>query len=206
MGQRSQIYISWENDNGERELVARYFSWNYGERMISRAAALIDHLSMMADTNDFKKEKITKISEINFDMRDVAMTSDLIEEALNDGYNETKSVLFNNDNNDGKLFITVCKTDGEHTNAFGRITPNRKILYCFTDCDNQNIMDARQYLQWDCGDDMSDNESWKSGLDHDTIKYTEENIKTIDETGELMTEENLQDFINYDYPCLQNIV
>ena len=82
MGQRSQIYISWENDNGEQELVARYFGWNFSERMVSRAAALMEHLSEMIDNNHFDKEKIIKISEINFDMRDVVQTSDLIEEAL----------------------------------------------------------------------------------------------------------------------------
>lgn len=34
MGQRSQIYIRYEN--GEKKgLIANYYSWNYGEKMIS---------------------------------------------------------------------------------------------------------------------------------------------------------------------------
>ncbi len=208
MGQRSQIYISWENDNGEQELVARYFGWNFSERMVSRAAALMEHLSEMIDNNHFDKNKIIKISEINFDMRDVVQTSDLIEEALDfsDNSDDIHDLLFNSDNNDGKLFIAVHKADGEHPNKFGRSVPNRKIQYCFTDCDNQRVMDAEKYLQWECrtytGNDNGD-KSWKSYLEDDEIKYTERNIKTIDEAGELMIDKELQYFINYDYPCLQ---
>ena len=37
MGQRSQIYVRYTNEKGEHFLTARYFGWNYGERMISRA-------------------------------------------------------------------------------------------------------------------------------------------------------------------------
>lgn len=36
MGQRSQIFVRFEKELGEKEIVARYFNWNYGERMISR--------------------------------------------------------------------------------------------------------------------------------------------------------------------------
>ena len=33
MGQRSQIYVRFNNRYGKTELVARYFNWNFGERM-----------------------------------------------------------------------------------------------------------------------------------------------------------------------------
>ena len=41
MGQRSQIYIRY---NGDIK-VANYYQWNYGERMISRARAIIEILN-----------------------------------------------------------------------------------------------------------------------------------------------------------------
>ena len=42
MGQRSQIFVRFEKELGEKEIVARYFNWNYGERMISRVYHTID--------------------------------------------------------------------------------------------------------------------------------------------------------------------
>lgn len=36
MGQRSQIYVRYN----EKLLFARYFQWNYGTRMISRARSM----------------------------------------------------------------------------------------------------------------------------------------------------------------------
>ena len=29
MGQRSQIYIRWQKENGDYVLIARYFQWNF---------------------------------------------------------------------------------------------------------------------------------------------------------------------------------
>ena len=34
MGQRSQIFVRYQETDGTRKLVARYYGWNYGERMI----------------------------------------------------------------------------------------------------------------------------------------------------------------------------
>ena len=52
MGQRSQIYVAYDkghrNEKGivERKdgqyLIARYYQWNYGSRMVSRAKGLIE--------------------------------------------------------------------------------------------------------------------------------------------------------------------
>ncbi len=41
MGQRSQIFVRFEKELGEKEIVARYFNWNYGERMISKDLDII---------------------------------------------------------------------------------------------------------------------------------------------------------------------
>lgn len=37
MGQRSQIYVRYNKSNTQKGLIANYYSWNYSERMISRA-------------------------------------------------------------------------------------------------------------------------------------------------------------------------
>ena len=35
MGQRSQIFVRFEKNPGEKEIVARYYKWNCGDQMIS---------------------------------------------------------------------------------------------------------------------------------------------------------------------------
>ena len=205
MGQRSQIYISWENENGENELIARYYGWNFGERMVSRAAGIMEHLTEMIESNNFDKEKLIKVSEINFDMRDVCQTSDLIKEAIDfsDGtVEDKKDYLFNADNNDGKLFIAVHKTGNSHQNEYGRVIPDRKIYYCFTDRNNEMVMDAKQYLQWNCDYGTNSGAKWEDGLDDETIAYTNKNIDTINELGERMVQKEFEYFMDYDYDCL----
>ena len=46
MGQRSQIYIRYKTETGYH-LIANYYQWNYGERMISRARYGIEYLDSM---------------------------------------------------------------------------------------------------------------------------------------------------------------
>ena len=83
MGQRSQIYIRYNvNDKSGQNykgLIARYFGWNYGERMISRARYIIEEIQ-----NEFmrykwffgdkeKLEKLKRFCETNFDMKDIVL-------------------------------------------------------------------------------------------------------------------------------------
>lgn len=44
MGQRSQIYIRFNDNRMEsgKGLIALYYQWNYGERMVSRARQIIE--------------------------------------------------------------------------------------------------------------------------------------------------------------------
>ena len=44
MGQRSQIYIRIKDEDGNTTLFAKYFQWNFGERMISRARYGIEYI------------------------------------------------------------------------------------------------------------------------------------------------------------------
>ena len=68
MGQRSQIYVRYTKDN-KHYLTARYFGWNYGERMISRCRYSLEWIKEMA-RHDWlfttEKTKLERILEVNF--------------------------------------------------------------------------------------------------------------------------------------------
>lgn len=80
MGQRSQIYYRLNNDL----IVANYYQWNYGERMISRARYTIEYLKEMLD-HDYSwelknKTKISRYFDINFDYKDIVISHDIFKE------------------------------------------------------------------------------------------------------------------------------
>ena len=78
MGQRSQIYVRYTNDKGEHFLTARYFNWNYGERMISRARHTLewikDNINSASYNFGYDNKKLIRIIEVNFDMHDVILS------------------------------------------------------------------------------------------------------------------------------------
>ena len=85
MGQRSQIYIRiWDKDNDNPKLYAKYYGWNFGERMISRAKHGIEYIKTHLKYIDIDstQEKINRIFDVNFDMQDILLTSDIIKEWL----------------------------------------------------------------------------------------------------------------------------
>lgn len=184
MGQRSQIYVRYTTDNGKHFLTARYHQWNYGERMISRCRSIMEWIEenkcfafyLTTDT-----AKLKRIIDVNFDYHDVVIGDDIVDEYYeycnnNDDFAEW--VFKRQDNNDGKLFIDVTNTG---------------IKYAFlnTECQTDDIMDAKAYLKWDFPD-------FDTYLDiDDEIKtMTYENIERINEMAELMTETELNDFIS----------
>lgn len=170
MGQRSQIYIRTGN-----EIIARYYSWNYGERMISRARYLVEWLEEMKEYLDWNKDKIHRIADTNFNMIDVVVSSDIVEE-YNDWPKEDHE--FNEyvfgcpgGNNDGKLYIDC---DGN------------EIKYAFTD-DEDRVLDPWGYLKWDMWE-----KTQKACMEHlpeDAREYTKENIKFLKGKKMLMQEE-----------------
>ena len=83
------------------------------------------------------------------------------------------------DNNDGKLFIDISK--------------DNKIKYCFTDC-NMKILSPKQYMDWDF-------ENWEKSefLNKEEIEICKKNIEFIEENAIQMTDEELQEFIDFDY-------
>lgn len=187
MGQRSQIYVRYQKD-GVNYLTARYYQWNYGERMISRCRHTIEHIKEIINWDWYfttETETLKRYLDVNFDMKSIVIGHDIIEEwkewphQAETTFNEY--VFFQQDNNDGKLFIDI--KDGV-------------IKYAFVDCDyhTEHIMNARQYMDWDY-EDWLDSEY----LDAEARQTCINNFEAIESLAELMTEEELDEFINADY-------
>lgn len=199
MGQRSQIYIRYNlNDEGQqyKGLIARYYSWNYGERMISRARYILEWINeyyakgykLMFNSFTFL-QRLERICDVNFDMKDVVLSTDIIKEIQENEFLDIED-LFSQDNNDGQLYIDIN---------------DKGIKYCFTKyCHEGNPMTGEEYMAWN----NPDKEDWHKPdeyLDEKAVKYTEDNIKAIDEIAALMTQEELDEFVNADYQyCFSN--
>lgn len=191
MGQRSQIYVK---ANGNL-IIANYYQWNYGERMVSRARYGIERLKYFVDGGydwafTMKSEilRTSRIFDVNFDMRDVAISCDIVKE--HDEYSpetDLSDYLFAwQDNNDGQLLIDV---DTEHGT----------IKYALIDEGSIEPMDAEQYMNWDCPgwDEKKEmNPAYAQGEDEeqDMIRYTRENILEISKMAQLMTPEEVAEF------------
>lgn len=186
MGQRSQIYVRYYKD-GKWYLTARYYQWNYGERMISRCRYTLEWIKeyMKYDwhlTTDTKK--LTHIMDTNFDMKDVILGYDIVEEwkeyCPENNFND---VVFRwQDNNDGQLYIEI---------------KDEIIKYAFleySDCNTNRILSAAKYMNWD-------SKGWRQSpyIDDEQKLLCEENLKEINKLATLLTKEELDDFINYDY-------
>lgn len=190
MGMRSQIYVRYNNGN-KKGLIAKYYSCNYGEEMVSRAKWGIEHilrklLYKWYYTDKSNVKRLSKIFDANFDTCDVAVSCDILQEfeELFQGENFREHVFQKQDNNNGKLFVDIC---------------DDSVRYAFMDSEanSDNIMDGEAYMRWDCGN----GENWRKreSLSEDEIRTCEENIKFISENATLMSKEEVEEFINYDY-------
>ena len=200
MGQRSQIYVRMRLADGRKILFPRYYQWNYGERMVSRARGIIEWLETYAAYPDYfndnkeMQEKLNRIMDTNFDYRDIVLGQDLIKEYYD--MSEYGHWTFNQyvfeaqDNNDGQLFIDL-QTDFYHKSKNGDY--KYVIKYGFRDIDNCTPMDPEQYMDWDY-------EDWRTS-EHmkDCVKLTERNISWIKKHAKLMTAEEMNEFIHHDY-------
>lgn len=188
MGQRSQIYVRCFKD-GKYYLTARYYQWNYGERMISRCRYALEWIKEYMEYDwhlTTETKKLKRILDTNFDMKDVVLGCDIIKEWKEwccdypeDKFNDY--VFKGQDNNDGKLFIDI--KDGI-------------IKYAFLDwdCNTNKIMSAAQYMNWD-------SKGWRASeyIDDEQKAACESNIKEIKKLATLMTKEEVENFINCEY-------
>ena len=192
MGQRSQIYVRYEQGEEHNRLIAQYYGWNFAERMVSRAASTIDYIASMAKYNEGspnkvvsrEHEKIGRMLDVNFDMRDIADSSDIIQEygefLADCPFNQT--VFQEQDNNDGKLFIDVSSDT---------------IKYAFTDDEISKPMTAKEYMDWDTQYYKEARETY--GLSEQDLDILKRNMQTIETSAVLMTPEELQQFVTADY-------
>jgi len=191
MGQRSQIYVRFF-DGEKIRLIANYYSWNYGERMISRARYGIETIKTILGFNGLHYNfstnitKLQRIFDVNFDMCDYQVSADIISEwkelAPDDNFNDYVFRLQHN--NDGKLFIDIDTQEGI-------------IKYAFTDyiANPDNIMNGEEYMIWNMG------EKWEESdyLKKNTVLKCKRNIKSISKNAQLMSKEELIEFLDFDY-------
>lgn len=193
MGQRSQIYIHF-NVRGSEGMIARYFQWNYGEHMVSRARSIIEFLESKCKRKPFMfqgAENITRLNrfcDIDFDMRNMDISVDILEYCKSNGNFDAESI-FGQPNNDGQLLIDVT---------------DNGIKYCFIEYYTEpKPMNAEQYMKWntecEAFPDWHEPDKYTS---KETIDYTERNIAFIDSVAGLMTEQEVREFLDRDYSLL----
>lgn len=201
MGQRSQIYARINGENGKKFLVPRYYQWNYGTRMISRARSIIEWLQkyesypyFLTLDNEYT-EKLRRIMDINFDYHDIVLGQDIIEEYKEFGDGDFNSFAFQEqDNNDGRLLIDmIVDYDKRTLNGEYKV----KYKYAFLPCnlDNAKPMTGLEYMDWESESLIDD---WRECYKEE-VKCTERNIRYIEKHAELMTEEEVNEYINYPY-------
>lgn len=193
MGQRSQIYVRGRDKYSKKTyLVARYFQWNYAERMIARARHGIQWMRAHMDFLSVSKAELSRIFDVNFDMHDIVISYDLIQEWKDCGEGSTiNDYIFHGCNNDGRLFIDVNEKTG-------------KIKYCFTDYDNKYLGDASAYIAWeleDCREDYNFEKEMKRINQWDNYQ---DNLKYLQDNAELMTAGELRAYLRADYSDMED--
>lgn len=194
MGQRSQIYLKYPiGDDGKFGLIANYYGWCYGERLVSRAAWAVRYLSGMiypeySFITDDCVEKMRRFLDVNFDMHDVLLGYDLVAEYDPDSGSTFCDSVFSQPNNDGRLFLNCVLREEEGRKVC-------EVHYCFTDVD-YNILTAEQYMEWE-SESMYDH--WRNLLPHDAIATCDQNMEFIQENAILMDREELENLIHFPY-------
>lgn len=166
MGQRSQIYVRIDG----QLVIASYYQWNFGERMISRARWGLDFIVTNLEYPfqfKFKDahfiEKLRRVFDVNFDYKDVAISHDLLKDP-----NARPEDVFRQDNNDGKLLVAVD-------------TEAKAVKYALADWDGKPFKSPAAYMKWDG--------------DHPRMeKEHKENVKWLKANVPVMTAEEAEAF------------
>ena len=191
MGQRSQIYIRYN----KKVIVANYYQWNYGDRMISRARYGLEHLKYYLDNgfnwyfeNSRDVEKIRRYFDVNFDYKDIVMSCNIIneyKEYKNDDENFCDFAFKGQDNNDGVLLIDI---ETKEKTSFNK--QEYSLKYCFASYDLDVPINATDYMNWDY-------ESWQTSeyISDELKNLCKDNIKEI-EKFEMMNLQEFEEFIS----------
>ena len=221
MGQRSQMYVIAKKNN-KYYITANYYQWNYGERMISRVRGTLEQIIDDYIKYDWQlttdNAKLRRIMDVNWDMHDVVLSSDIIKEFTDDyeKYWKTEGSSYaqdffgfcfsGQDNNDGQAYMYIDLD-----------TDNPKVKLCFTiytfDKDS-SVINANEYLTLDLLYDKPG--TWQEYMikseycGAETIVDTGKNIEYIEEHSEMLSKEELLDILNkvalqyeieYETPC-----
>ena len=183
MGQRSQIYVKVDDEL----IIANYYGWNYAERMVSRARygiqGIMYYVKEQYDWCFRLQADITKLSrtfDVNFDYKDVAVSTDIFEEYEEWGKGEDFSafVFTGQDNNDGKLFIHVD-------------TEKWTVKYAFTDCVGNKALTVDEYMDWE---DTMCYEPYTVRFKKSELATYNRNKRYIEKNATLMTDAELANF------------
>lgn len=195
MGQRSQIYVITKQNN-EYNLTARYYQWNYGERMISRIRGISEWLKEHRIHYTYEAYKLDTIMRVNFDMRDVVDTCDIVREFAEysddkDSVDEFLSFVFaGQDNNDGQCYIYM---DCDSPDMPLEIALFDRNFECSAD---DKPVSPAEYLVRNLFNKRNGN-WWKELMsvsdeyDDDDIRYTEDNIEWLDGNTKTMGADKL---------------
>ena len=189
MGERTQIFVRYEDFSGHKMLAARYFQYNSDASMVSRAKGILDWIKRFDPK--LRPKTLIRIIDTDFDTMDCQISADLIkeyDEDMDNVHSLNYTIFKAMDNQDGKLFVDVL--------------PDKTVKYAFTDSEGMQIFTATQYMEWDCGKNWQN--EWQEQLYlKNKVDTLLSNIDTIDNgNAVLMTEEELQEFIECNYEHL----
>lgn len=184
MGQRSQMYVIAKED-GKYYITANYYQWNYGERMISRARGTLEQIvdGYLHYTWYLTREnlKLRRIMDVNWDMHDIVLSSDIVKEFTDDyeEYWKTEGKTYaedffdfcftGQDNNDGQMYMYIDLDVSEE---------ERKVKIAFIEYtfdENSSVLNANEYLE-------------VYGIKE---SYTKKNIEYIESHSELLDKDEL---------------
>lgn len=129
------------------------------------------------------RKKLVRILDTNFDMYDITIASNILKEYEEfDWHMPLNDFMFNGqDNNDGKAFIDVKR--------------NGMIKYALLTSDNV-LCNPSEYMVWDIDKEWMIPDKYISKR---MIGITEEHIEELSDIATLMTEEEVKEFMEYEY-------
>lgn len=196
MGQRSQMYVIAKRE-GRYYLTANYYQWNYAERMVSRARGTLEQIIDEYFKYDWyltdNTTKLRRIMDVNWDMHDIVLSSDIVKEFTDDyeQYWKTEGNTYaedffgycfaGQDNNDGQMYMYIDLDVPEE---------KREVWLCFTrhtfdgSCPVYTAADyINQYLK-EYGEDC---------VDADAMVYTKDNIEYIKANSKMLSRAELNE-------------
>ena len=217
MGQRSQIYIRYNN---EKVLVAKHLQWNYGYYMIQRAHQILDFLNKntkdeysnflsenfdLCNRKRYDLEICNSLISLNLGIGSYVPNCDLVKEQLEFlGRNESKDEFLMNpmtqDNNNGIFVVDIqekqkkvhikyafCKGYEELDTYFEKFIPCSAIDYINAAEPNYELLKREFY---------EEEELYELKSCYENAKLL---AKYIDGTYELLSEQELEDIFNKKY-------